>query len=176
MAHNVAGGLLKINVAYQVHPIPPKQTPNTVQTIFKVAQVARYREDSWCESSCLKFVHVQMYSLTVHLQRQYHLTLHTNLPSHTLGALQVHSTVGALGEGKGRLLYRSWDVRVPLMGCETSSQEGFLGVYLIYKLNDALGFMTTLKVKINTSRGVPMVLTPTPLRRKCWRSIQCACR
>ena len=73
--------------------------------------------------------------------------LHTNLPSHSLEyfqfpprTVQVHSTVGALGEGEGRVLYLSWDVsyvRVPrclfLEDCKTSSQEGFLGVYyLIY--------------------------------------------
>lgn len=90
--------------------------------------------------------------------------------------MQVHSTVGALGEGEGRVLYLSWDVRVPrclfLEDCKTSSQEGFLGVYYsIYLYVDSMMplalFLVTLSCDngesedqhISSSRGVAMVLT-----------------
>lgn len=67
--------------------------------------------------------------------------------------MQVHSTVGALGEGKGRVLYLSWDVRVPrflfLEDCKTSSQEGFLGVYyLIYLYVDSMMHLALLFVTV----------------------------
>ena len=74
-----------------------------------------------------------------------------------LRTVQVHSTVGALGEGEGRVLYLSWDVsyvRVPrclfLEDCKASSQEGFLGVYyLIYLYVDSRMHLALLFVTLS---------------------------